>query len=230
MDLILKHGAVSEPVARAMAAGALAASRADMAVAITGIAGPGGGSTGKPVGLVHFGLAMRDGAVRHLERRYGDLGRAGIRRAAVADALSLLEEASTLTTGGTAMDRVTTRLCIVGGGPRRDDGRLLFARAGIDTIVLEKHADFLRDFRGDTIHPSTLDLMDELGFTERFRPCPSGASSIFPGSSPGAATGRGFQPAADPQPLPVLHAAMGFLGLLGRRGRALSGLPPDPPQ
>ncbi|MCJ2088915.1 CinA family protein [Methylobacterium sp. E-005] len=93
MDLIQKHGAVSEPVARAMAAGALAASRADVAVAITGIAGPGGGSAGKPVGLVHFGLAVRGGAVRHLERRYGDLGRAGIRRAAVADAIGLLEEA-----------------------------------------------------------------------------------------------------------------------------------------
>ncbi|SDN08617.1 nicotinamide-nucleotide amidase [Methylobacterium phyllostachyos] len=93
MDLIQKHGAVSEPVARAMAAGALGASRAKVAVAITGIAGPGGGSAEKPVGLVHFGLAVRDGAVRHLERRYGDLGRAGIRRAAVADAIGLLEEA-----------------------------------------------------------------------------------------------------------------------------------------
>jgi nicotinamide-nucleotide amidase len=94
MDLIRRHGAVSEPVARAMAAGALAASRASVAVAITGIAGPGGGSPDKPVGLVHFGLALRDGGVRHRERRYGDLGRAGIRRAAVADALGLLEEAA----------------------------------------------------------------------------------------------------------------------------------------
>ncbi|WP_267358212.1 MULTISPECIES: CinA family protein [unclassified Methylobacterium] len=93
MDLIRQHGAVSEPAARAMAAGALANSRADVAVAITGIAGPGGGSAEKPVGLVHFGLAVRDGGVRHLERRYGDLGRAGIRRAAVADALGLLEDA-----------------------------------------------------------------------------------------------------------------------------------------
>lgn len=93
MDLIRQHGAVSEPVARAMAAGALGAARADVAVAITGIAGPGGGSAEKPVGLVHFGLAVRDGAVRHLERRYGDPGRAGIRRAAVADAIGLLEEA-----------------------------------------------------------------------------------------------------------------------------------------
>ena len=93
MDLVQKHGAVSEPVARAMAAGALAASRADVAVAITGIAGPGGGSAEKPVGLVHFGLAVRAGAVHHRERRYGDLGRARIRRAAVADAIGLLEEA-----------------------------------------------------------------------------------------------------------------------------------------
>uniref|UniRef100_UPI0005B2B20D CinA family protein n=1 Tax=Methylobacterium sp. B34 TaxID=95563 RepID=UPI0005B2B20D len=93
IDLIRRHGAVSEPVARAMAAGALAASRASVAVAITGIAGPGGGSAEKPVGLVHFGLSRRDGETRHLERRYGDLGRAGIRRAAVADALGLLEDA-----------------------------------------------------------------------------------------------------------------------------------------
>ena len=62
-------------------------------MAITGIAGPGGGSAEKPVGLVHFGLSRRDGETRHLERRYGDLGRAGIRRAAVADALGLLEDA-----------------------------------------------------------------------------------------------------------------------------------------
>ncbi|MBE7244370.1 MAG: CinA family protein [Actinomycetospora chiangmaiensis] len=93
MDVIRQHGAVSEPVARAMAIGTLAAAPASVAVAITGIAGPGGGSAGKPVGLVHFGLALRDGAARHLERRYGDLGRAGIRRAAVADALGLLENA-----------------------------------------------------------------------------------------------------------------------------------------
>ena len=90
--LIAGHGAVSEPVARAMATGARSASRADVAVAITGIAGPGGGSAEKPVGLVHLAVASPAG-IRHLERRYGDLGRAGIRRAAVVDALSLLETA-----------------------------------------------------------------------------------------------------------------------------------------
>lgn len=97
-ELIAAQGAVSEPVARAMAEGALAHSPADVAMAITGIAGPGGGSAGKPVGLVHFGLAVRGIAVggmaaRHLERRYGDPGRGEIRRLAVADALGLLEGA-----------------------------------------------------------------------------------------------------------------------------------------
>ncbi len=79
------------------------------------------------------------------------------------------------------MERVTTRLCIVGGGPAGMMAGLLFARAGIDTVVLEKHADFLRDFRGDTIHPSTLDLMDELGFTDRFRALPQRRVEYFSG-------------------------------------------------
>nr|WP_279292595.1 CinA family protein [Methylobacterium goesingense] len=90
-DLIATHGAVSMEVARAMAEGALAHARAGVAVAITGIAGPGGGSADKPVGLVHFGLATRGAPVRHRERRYGDLGRTAIRRQAVGDALGLLE-------------------------------------------------------------------------------------------------------------------------------------------
>ena len=92
-ELIAAHGAVSEPVARAMAEGALARSRAQIAVAVTGIAGPGGGSAEKPVGLVHFGIAATAAATRHRERRYGDLGRAEIRARAVADALELLDEA-----------------------------------------------------------------------------------------------------------------------------------------
>lgn len=93
MALIAEHGAVSEPVARAMAEGALKASRADVAVSITGIAGPGGGSAEKPVGLVHFGLAARNAPTRHVERRFGDPGRAEIRRLSVAEALGLLDEA-----------------------------------------------------------------------------------------------------------------------------------------
>lgn len=93
--LVAAHGAVSEPVARAMAEGALAASRADVTVAITGIAGPGGGTDAKPVGLVHFAASRRGGATLHRERRYGDLGRDDIRQAAVMDALDLIEDAST---------------------------------------------------------------------------------------------------------------------------------------
>ena len=61
-----------------------------------------------------------------------------------------------------------TRCCIVGGGPAGMMLGLLLARQGVDVIVLEKHADFLRDFRGDTIHPSTLEIMHELGVLEEF--------------------------------------------------------------
>jgi len=64
--------------------------------------------------------------------------------------------------------RIKTRCCIVGGGPAGMMLGFLLARAGVDVVVLEKHADFLRDFRGDTIHPSTLELMHELGLLEDF--------------------------------------------------------------
>src|SRR5690606_23911427 len=74
-ELIAQVGAVSREVAIAMAEGALARSPADLAVAVTGIAGPGGGSTDKPVGLVHFGAARRGQPTRHEERRFGDVGR-----------------------------------------------------------------------------------------------------------------------------------------------------------
>jgi len=86
-DMIAAHGAVSREVAMAMAEGALAASRADAAVSVTGIAGPGGGSPAKPVGLVQFGFARKGRPVHHVERRFGALERSEIRRAAVAQAL-----------------------------------------------------------------------------------------------------------------------------------------------
>lgn len=88
-DLIRAHGAVSEPVARAMAEGARKTSGAAVAIAVTGIAGPGGGTEGKPVGLVHFAYADADRTI-HLERRYGDLGRQIVREATVTDALGLV--------------------------------------------------------------------------------------------------------------------------------------------
>jgi len=86
------HGAVSEEVAREMAAGALAHSRADLAVSITGIAGPGGGSANKPVGLVWFGVARRGGHIEARRQVFPDEGRAEIRRVATVFALELLLE------------------------------------------------------------------------------------------------------------------------------------------
>jgi 2-polyprenyl-6-methoxyphenol hydroxylase-like FAD-dependent oxidoreductase len=77
---------------------------------------------------------------------------------------------STVTTPvpGTAPAALTTQCCIAGGGPAGMMLGYLLARAGVDVVVLEKHADFLRDFRGDTIHPSTLELMHELGLLDEF--------------------------------------------------------------
>ena len=91
--LLERHGAVSAETAAAMARGALMRSRADLAVAITGIAGPGGGSADKPVGLVHFASARRPNGVVTVERRFGDIGREAVRAASVEQALRLLEEA-----------------------------------------------------------------------------------------------------------------------------------------
>src|ERR671939_1414469 len=65
-----------------------------------------------------------------------------------------------------------TTCCVVGGGPAGMVLGLLLARAGVPVTVLEKHADFLRDFRGDTVHASTLTLLDELGLGERFAALP----------------------------------------------------------
>ncbi len=87
--LLRTHGAVSAEVARAMAEGALTHSRADVAIAVTGIAGPGGGSAEKPVGLVHV-AAARQGEVRSEERRFGDPGRDEVRLRTVEAALRLL--------------------------------------------------------------------------------------------------------------------------------------------
>jgi nicotinamide-nucleotide amidase len=88
--LIARHGAVSEEVARAMAEGALAHSHADLAVSCTGIAGPGGATRGKPVGLVHLAAARKDETTLHEECRFGTIGRDAVRMKAVENALKLL--------------------------------------------------------------------------------------------------------------------------------------------
>lgn len=87
---LIDYGAVSRQTAEAMARGAVTHSQADVAVSITGVAGPGGGSAEKPVGLVHFAAATRDGALIHAEMRYGNIGRSAVRQASVMQALDML--------------------------------------------------------------------------------------------------------------------------------------------
>jgi nicotinamide-nucleotide amidase len=91
-NILESFGAVSRECALAMAAGALAHSRATIALSITGVAGPGGATPQKPVGLVHFGLAKRSRAIAAVEHPFGDLGRDAVRFAAMAMALELLLE------------------------------------------------------------------------------------------------------------------------------------------
>jgi nicotinamide-nucleotide amidase len=92
LETLKRYGAVSRQTAEAMASGALTKSRADLAVSITGIAGPGGGSADKPVGLVHFAAASRSGTTMHAAKRYGDIGRDAVRHQSVLQALAMLKE------------------------------------------------------------------------------------------------------------------------------------------
>ena len=89
-SMIAEHGAVSEPVARAMAEGALAASPAQISIAVTGVAGPGSDSQTKPAGLVHLASARAGKGVLHEVREFGDIGRDAVRRATVEAALDLI--------------------------------------------------------------------------------------------------------------------------------------------
>jgi nicotinamide-nucleotide amidase len=91
-DILDRHGAVSRETAEAMARGVLGHSRVHLAVSVTGIAGPDGGSETKPVGLVHFAAAARSGRLLHAEKRYGDIGRSQVRKASVLQALRMLHE------------------------------------------------------------------------------------------------------------------------------------------
>jgi 2-polyprenyl-6-methoxyphenol hydroxylase-like FAD-dependent oxidoreductase len=114
-----------------------------------------------------------------------------------------------------------TRCCVVGGGPAGMMLGYLLARAGVSVIVLEKHADFLRDFRGDTVHPSTLVVLDEIGLLERFEQLPQRKVDQL-----GILIGGHLQPAIDfrglkPFPYLTLVPQWDFLDLLADAGRQL---------
>lgn len=102
--IIAEHGAVSRQTVLAMAAGALWRSRANLSVAVTGVAGPGGGSVEKPVGLVHFAIAKRisvsdqqlDFCALHHEEQYGDIGRVEVRHKSVETVFTSIKQAATL--------------------------------------------------------------------------------------------------------------------------------------
>lgn len=91
-DVLDKHGAVSRETAEAMVRGVLGHSRVHLAVSVTGIAGPDGGTAEKPVGLVHFAAASRSGKLVHAEKRYGAIGRANVRKQSVLQAFVMLHE------------------------------------------------------------------------------------------------------------------------------------------
>ena len=104
------------------------------------------------------------------------------------------------------MTAITTQCCIVGGGPAGMMLGFLLARAGVKSVVLEKHGDFLRDFRGDTVHPSTLNVMDELGLLDEFLKLPHQEVSRF-----GAQFGEEHVQVADFSHLPV---RCGFIAMM----------------
>ena len=117
-----------------------------------------------------------------------------------------------------------TQCCIAGGGPAGMMLGFLLARAGVGVVVLEKHGDFLRDFRGDTVHPSTLNVMDELGLLDDFLKLPHHRLSHFTGQF-----GDTPVPIADMSHLPVrcrfiaMMPQWDFLDFLAARGKRYPG-------
>ncbi|WP_332303629.1 FAD-dependent oxidoreductase [Rhizobium sp. GR12] len=107
---------------------------------------------------------------------------------------------------GRAVQHIRTSVAVAGGGPAGMMLGLLFARSGIDVIVVEKHGDFLRDFRGDTVHPSTLELMEQLGFGEEFLSLPHTRAPQL-----NAVIGGERITIADFSRLPVRHRFIAFM-------------------
>src|SRR5437899_6604355 len=92
-----------------------------------------------------------------------------------------------------APDKISVRCCIAGGGPAGMMLGYLLARAGVEVLLLEKHGDFLRDFRGDTIHPSTLEILADLGLADRFLQLPHAEASTLNVSLFGASAAVDFR-------------------------------------
>jgi len=128
-----------------------------------------------------------------------------------------------LSKGARMTATIRTTCCIAGGGPAGVVLGYLLARAGVDVLVLEKHADFLRDFRGDTIHPSTAQLMDELGLGEQFAALPLRSSPTI-----GLVTDDGSYTLADFRRIPGRHTLgflpqWDFLDFITEQGRRYAG-------
>jgi len=117
---------------------------------------------------------------------------------------------------------LTTQCCIAGGGPAGLVLGYLLARAGVDVIVLEKHADFLRDFRGDTIHPSTLTVLEDLGLLEAFLELPHQEVAELTGDAYGeVVTIADFRRLPAPRPFLVLIPQWDFLDFIADQARQL---------
>src|SRR5437660_1500751 len=120
-------------------------------------------------------------------------------------------------------ETITTRCCIAGGGPAGMMLGFLLARAGIDVIVLEKHKDFFRDFRGDTVHPSTLELLYELGLIDEFLKVPhQKVTSVGVAMGDFSAELANFRRLHTHCPFTALMPQWDFLNFLSEQGKKYS--------